>query len=164
MKFSGWYLLEKIALVFLFLGKASLLIATISSDNSIWGFLFLLLFIFSLPVYYGFLEDIIGEVKIRNLESKFIGFIEIIFGIVKLSFGAFLVFSGLGLIVYQVYFYLKKAIWKSISIIDGLDYIGFDWSENPIDWVGIWTILDKMPLSLFLIILSLFICNGFSKN
>jgi len=64
----------------------------------------------------------------------------------------FLLLGGLFIIGKQIYFYLKDGVWNSVSIIDGLVELNMKWAINPQDWVGVWSILDLLPLSVTLLV------------
>jgi hypothetical protein len=53
----------------------------------------------------------------------------------------------------QVFIYLKTGGWQGVSIIDSILYLGVesDWLINPDSWLGVWKILDTIPLTLFFI-------------
>ncbi len=59
--------------------------------------------------------------------------------------------GGIGVFVWQMYYYLKYAIWDSISIIDTMKWMNFSWANNPRDWIGLHDLLSHMPTSLGLI-------------
>ena len=56
---------------------------------------------------------------------------------------------------YQVYNYLKAGYWQSISIIDALKSVDIQWAVYPQDWVGLWSVLDFVPLSIFILFLGI---------
>jgi len=72
-----------------------------------------------------------------------------------------LILCGPGILIYQLYIYLKNGAWLSLSMIDGLVWTGrLSWAKNPTDWLGLHKVLDSTPLSLglFLIGIALLIC------
>ena len=65
--------------------------------------------------------------------------------------------GGLFIIGMQIFFYLKEGAWNSVSIIDGLVELNLKWAINPQDWLGLWNILDFLPLSVSLLVLGFII-------
>jgi len=68
-----------------------------------------------------------------------------------------IILGGVGFFIGQVLFYLKDNIWHSISIITALQWFDNKWAQNPETWVGLWNVLEFLPLSLSLIVLGLII-------
>lgn len=68
--------------------------------------------------------------------------------ILTFAFIAVPIFSGIFVVVWQIYRYLRYDIWTSVSVIDALRWSSVMWAHNPTDWLGIYRILDWMPLSL----------------
>ena len=66
--------------------------------------------------------------------------IEII-GLAVMLFGACVV-------GWQVYEYLRYNIWTPVSVINVLQWMEMGWAINPRDWLGLYNILIKIPLSL----------------
>ena len=64
------------------------------------------------------------------------------------SVSAFL--SGPCILLWQIYGYLRFEKWHPLSIIDALHYCGFGWAAFPTDWMGLYRILEWMPISLAL--------------
>ncbi|MEW8202711.1 MAG: hypothetical protein AB2697_21855 [Candidatus Thiodiazotropha endolucinida] len=73
---------------------------------------------------------------------------ETIFGFVILS-----ILAGIGVLIYDIYSYLKSGNWDSIDTIDLLREMKADWAFNPTDWIGLWEVLNAIPLFIILIIL-----------
>jgi len=78
------------------------------------------------------------------------------------NFGYILALSGIGIWVYQLYYWLKYAEWKSFSLLWplslGSDYQ--DWIFYPTKWIGFHKVLDFIPLSIVVIVIGLlFIVN-----
>ena len=74
--------------------------------------------------------------------------------------GLFEVFAGvLGLsataggivFVWQIFGFLRFGVWESMSVITMLAYFGSSWAAFPINWLGVHSILNSIPLSLALI-------------
>ncbi len=78
-------------------------------------------------------------------------------------FGLLVVLSGIGVISYQVYVWLKFEHWVGLSVRDGLGYLvtpetpTYRWIVNPDSWLGLYRLLDLIPLSLYLVVLGIFI-------
>lgn len=85
-----------------------------------------------------------------NLESNSKSYKELVRIILMLIF----IFSGISIFVYQIYIWLKYGYWQAISLLEPLLHISStsDWAMYPDTWIGVNTILEKTPLSLFLII------------
>ena len=62
---------------------------------------------------------------------------------------------GIGILGWQLYFYLRFNNWMSISLITALQWLNNSWAYNPNDWTGIHTILKQLPLSLSMIVIAL---------
>jgi hypothetical protein len=56
--------------------------------------------------------------------------------------------AAIGILGWQVYTYLKLGIWQSLSVITALLWLNIDWARSPHDWLGVYKVLDGMPLSL----------------
>jgi len=121
---------------------------------------FILLSFFVVPMSWGVLESLLSDDlkkrlgSVMSVNAKIISRIFqqttiIIFGI--LSLASFL--AGASILVYQVYMYLKGGDWLSFSIISMLNYFGSGWSSNPSNWIGLWKALDKVPLTIFSVVL-----------
>lgn len=65
-----------------------------------------------------------------------------------LVIGSFL--SGLSILGWQVYGYLRLEVWEPISVIDALRYANMKWATLPTDWIGLYRVVGWVPLSLFL--------------
>lgn len=79
-------------------------------------------------------------------------------------FGGAVFLSGFGVVIYQAYIYLKNGLWHPISSIDALVLLEVEWAISPSDWFGIWKILNQIPLSILVIIFSLFIFHNYDKQ
>jgi hypothetical protein len=89
----------------------------------------------------------------KTSSEKFYQFVN---GAIGLA-GGLLVIGGIGLIVWQIYFYLKWDVWTSLSLIDGLAYFDYVWARNPTEWYGLHALLDKAPLSMLIIVLGIWV-------
>jgi len=58
--------------------------------------------------------------------------------------------SGLSIVGWQVYGYLRQEVWQPVSAIDALRYLNMKWAIAPTDWLGLYRILEWMPLALLL--------------
>jgi hypothetical protein len=67
------------------------------------------------------------------------------FAATLLGFG---ILGALGILGYQIYFYLRSGYWLSISIITALGWLESEWALNPTQWLGLHEILDSIPLSV----------------
>lgn len=66
--------------------------------------------------------------------------------------------GGVGIFVIQVFGYLDAGIWTSLSLANfiGEFYKPWEYSE-PKAWIGLWNIIDFIPLSLTLIVTGLWV-------
>lgn len=58
------------------------------------------------------------------------------------------VLSALGILGYQIYFYLRFGYWLSFSVVTALGWLGTEWALNPKQWLGLHEIFDWVPLSV----------------
>lgn len=58
--------------------------------------------------------------------------------------------GGIGTFGWQVYHWLDAGEWTSRSVLDFLRWAGVqaDWVQYPTRWVGLWKLLNRLPLSL----------------
>ena len=71
-------------------------------------------------------------------------------------------FSGFGLLAYQLYIYLYDGHWMSVNTVDGFlfilnwfsatDSIFMSWLTKPGAWIGVHKILLSTPMPAFLIL------------
>ena len=129
----------------------SVIMVLLLGTDSIWVVSFIFSMFLASPVYVGLFPILIGEDRILNLKHR-TGEISqkatTIFFIATIALGIFLFAK-------QIYIYLRTGIWSPLSIIDGLRYLGFKWASYPTDWKGIWDILQKFPLPLTLVAISI---------
>ena len=71
--------------------------------------------------------------------------------------GIALVIGSVCLLGWQVYEYLRYNFWTPVSIITVLKLMSFSWALNPSDWIGLYNILAKMPLSLTMVVIGFFV-------
>lgn len=73
---------------------------------------------------------------------------------ISLLLGFAIFFVGFGLVVYQIYLFLRYGQWMPIGIIDGLEMAGFSRSMFQTlkdQWTGLYMILQWIPASIALI-------------
>lgn len=58
------------------------------------------------------------------------------------------IFGAIGIVGWQLYTYLKLGEWHSISVITAMRWFEIKWSFSPTGWLGIYEILDFVPLSI----------------
>ena len=58
----------------------------------------------------------------------------------------------LAIVGYQIVMYLKTGSWHPLSVISFLKWLGSNWAYNPTNWVGLYKILDFIPLSMAVVI------------
>ncbi len=56
------------------------------------------------------------------------------------------ILTPLGILGWQIYGYLRYAVWNSLSVIDSLRWLGSEWASNPTDWTGLYSVLEWTPL------------------
>ncbi len=56
---------------------------------------------------------------------------------------------GFLVLIWQIYSYLRIDVWSSVSPVDVLRWAGVSWAVFPTDWLGLYRVMDWMPLSLF---------------
>lgn len=75
--------------------------------------------------------------------------------------GIGLMASGAGILFWQGYEYLRFNTWTSLSIITFLGSIGIPelarWANFPTDWIGLYQILSRAPLSPALLVAGFFL-------
>jgi hypothetical protein len=71
--------------------------------------------------------------------------------------GLFLMLCAVCLLGWQAYGYLRYNFWMPVSVITALEWMNFGWAKNPTDWVGLYNILVKIPLSLITFIVGFFV-------
>lgn len=63
--------------------------------------------------------------------------------------------AGCGIILFQIYAYLRFNTWTSVSLIDVGTYFSDDaWLTSPSDWHGLHSLLNFIPASVVLLLLS----------
>jgi hypothetical protein len=63
--------------------------------------------------------------------------------------------AGCGIILFQIYAYLRFSTWVSISVIDVAAYFSNDaWLSSPTDWNGLHSLLNMVPASLVLLFIA----------
>lgn len=60
------------------------------------------------------------------------------------------VVSGIGLVAYQCYVWLRLDVWLPMSVITALKWLDVPWAQRPSDWFGVHKVLEFFPLSLAL--------------
>jgi hypothetical protein len=151
------YLLEKLFLGFLFLGSIFFASISIYTQNPVWLVFTAICIIFIVPVLWGFISSFVPQStsdKIRSRIEQTLSFI----------FASSLLLIGIGIFGYQVYSYLRFGSWLPFSVIDLMVIFNIEWAESPIDWLGVWEILNKIPVSVFFIGLSILAFNSYDKN
>ncbi|MGS0696112.1 hypothetical protein [Shewanella sp. 0m-4] len=140
---------KKLLVFSILLGFALSLLLGWITDNRTWYILSFLSGPFVVPILWGFIEGYVGKIKIKSLEGKLCSSLYLIVAIL-------LLLSGIGLVTSQSYNYLRFGNWEIISVVDGLALIEFNWAVDPKDWLGVWNILSKIPLSLILCLSSFY--------
>lgn len=62
---------------------------------------------------------------------------------------------GCGIILFQIYAYLRFNTWTPVSLIDVAKYFSDDaWLTSPTDWHGLHSLLNFVPASLVLLFIA----------
>jgi hypothetical protein len=65
--------------------------------------------------------------------------------------------AGLILIGLQIYGWLRNGEWQSVTVLDGLRLFWSNpWLFAPQDWIGVHSILSRLPLSISLLVIGYF--------
>jgi len=118
-------------------------------------------FVATLKYFFG--ENVIQKIKdvrddaMKKIDNFFTwAFYSVIFICIAMS--------TVGIVIWQIYYYLKNDVWYSISVIKGMQYFNVQWASNPTDWQGLWRVLDFMPLSLSIFIVVFLVLIGSENN
>ena len=68
----------------------------------------------------------------------------------------FSIMAPFGVLVYQIYWYLRIGEWEPLSVITGLRWMKVDWAFHPNEWIGLYKILNDMPLAFGIFIFTFF--------
>ena len=55
---------------------------------------------------------------------------------------------ALGIVLWQIYIFLKSGQWLSLSVISALNWCQVEWAIVPTEWFGLYKVLNWLPLSL----------------
>ena len=110
-----------------------------------------------IPVSYGFIEGWIGKSVVQQFWSNLITLFFVLSGLA-------IMLCGLMVVAAQIYFYLKDGQWISYSLIDGLAYFDASWHQYPRDWIGLWELSKKTPLSIFMLVVGCFVFFSFGNQ
>ncbi|MBA6413407.1 hypothetical protein H2508_09835 [Parahaliea sp. F7430] len=73
--------------------------------------------------------------------------------------------SGRGVFATQVFGYLYNGVWKSISLANFIGGFYMPWAySEPKTWIGLWNIINIIPLSFALIVFGLWVFTRNSAN
>jgi hypothetical protein len=61
--------------------------------------------------------------------------------------------AAAAVIVYQCYCYLLGGAWPTLSVVDGLAWLGIGWSFMPERWINAYQLLKAFPLALAILLL-----------
>lgn len=74
-------------------------------------------------------------------------------------FGIFAL-SGSWVVGKQCYTYLRYGVWESRSVIDLMRFFGSNWAASPDDWIGLYNVLEWMPMSIALVLAGFFLATA----
>ena len=60
-----------------------------------------------------------------------------------------------GIVGWQIFHYLKDGDWQPLSVITAMGWAGLEWAFSPTSWLGLYKVLDWMPLSIAALALTL---------
>lgn len=63
--------------------------------------------------------------------------------------------AGAGLLGWQILTYLMDGVWNSVSVVDILAHLDVRWAEQPSTWLGLHSLLERVPASAAAIVLGL---------
>lgn len=70
---------------------------------------------------------------------------------------------GAGVLVYQCYQWLRFSVWVPISIISALQWLEMPWALSPRDWLGLFELLNFVPLSIGLPVFGFAVAMGIAS-
>lgn len=75
--------------------------------------------------------------------------------------GCLLMLIGVGYFLKQSHNWLDTAVWPKYSAIDGMKtFANADWLVSPVNWVGLYQILDNTPASLAFFLIGLLVTRA----
>ena len=86
-----------------------------------------------------------------------------------MAFASLFLISGLGLVGYQVFLWIKDGVWSEFTVMVVFDFLfentlAAQWLSNPESWFGLQKVvewlLQNIPLSVALIIPSVLVFGG----
>lgn len=69
----------------------------------------------------------------------------------------------LGVLGWQVLHYLREGVWFPVSVIDGLEHVGFEWALNPTSWIGLHNVLSIVNLGFAVMICGWVVASIFAS-
>lgn len=77
--------------------------------------------------------------------------------VLLLGYGAFAVgvLSGIAVLGYQCYVWIRAGVWVSLSALSILTWLELQWALSPRDWIGLHKLLAMTPLFLTLPLLGI---------
>jgi hypothetical protein len=70
--------------------------------------------------------------------------------------GVVLMLIGVCVLGWQAYEYLRYSFWTPVSVITMLEVTKVGWALYPTEWLGLYNILNAIPLSLAYFVIGLF--------
>lgn len=67
------------------------------------------------------------------------------------------IISLVGIMGWQGYTYLQFGDWTPVSIIDGLQYLEFEWATTPDNWLGLHNILGWFHLGIGILLCTILV-------
>lgn len=145
-------LLRKSTIMLLFFVFIFSLALGVLTSNSSWFILSFFCSPFVLIFFFGFIEGYLGSKKIDKLKLSLNNMATICFAFLTLL-------AGILILALQAYNYLKLGAWSWFSVIDVLLYFNNSWSNEPLNWIGLWNILSNTPVIIIFFALSYYLFN-----
>lgn len=83
--------------------------------------------------------------------------------VIKVFLVVAFLFGGVGVFVWQVYYYLRFNVWISVSVITALEWMKIGWAMSPSDWFGLFNVLNYIPLSISMVVFGFFMLLAFQS-
>ena len=115
------------------------------------------------------ISKVIGELRFFISKLTVVDFFCGSMALGIMAFASLFLISGLGLVGYQVFLWIKDGVWSEFAIMVVFDFLfentlAAQWLSNPESWLGLQKVVDwllqNIPLSVALIIPSIMVLGG----
>lgn len=124
-----------------------LLTAIVMRSNEILIF-FIIASLVLAPFLLQLVAELLGKEKVEIFSRN------LVHGAIFLIGSAF-VLLAIGIILIQIYDFLRTGSWESFTVIHFLTDLGSEWAIEPNNWYGLWNILSYIPMSIATLIIGL---------